>query len=62
MSADLQISHKLDYSAVQHDSQRDLMMLASLHAPPITTNSDRSPIDLVAVLDRWDSHHGCSHT
>ena len=52
MSADLRFSYKLDYSAVQYASQRDLTMLASIVAPQISTDSDRSPIDLVAVLDR----------
>ena len=53
MSTDLQFSHKLDYSAVQYASQRDLTMLASITGSQIGSDRDRAPIDLVAVLDRY---------
>lgn len=60
MSTDLQFSHKLDYSAVQYASQRDLIMLASITGQ---TGGDRqrAPLDLVAVLDRCDCHRRHFH-
>ncbi len=53
MSGGLHLSHKLDFSAVAFASERQSLLLASLVAPPITGRSDRPPIDLVAVLDRF---------
>ena len=55
MSGGLNLSHKLDYSAVAFASERQSLLLASLAAPQITGRSNRPPIDLVAVLDRFSS-------
>ncbi|KAL3138377.1 hypothetical protein ABBQ32_006179 [Trebouxia sp. C0010 RCD-2024] len=58
MSTDLRFSHKLDYSAVQYASQRDLIMLASITGSQIASDRQRAPLDLVAVLDRSGSMAG----
>jgi hypothetical protein len=55
MSGGLHLSHKLDFSAVAFASERQSLLLASLAAPQITGRSNRPPIDLVAVLDRFSS-------
>ena len=52
MSGDLRLSHTLDVSAVPFASERDLQLLASLVAPQMAEQGDRSPVDLIAVLDR----------
>jgi len=55
MSGGLHLSHKLDFSAVAFASERQSLLLASLAAPQITGRSNRPPVDLVAVLDRFSS-------
>ncbi len=55
MSGGLHLSHKLDCSAVAFASERQSLLLASLAAPQIIGRSNRPPIDLVAVLDRFSS-------
>ncbi len=52
MSEDLHLSHKLDYPAVPFAAEENVLLLASLAAPQISGQSDRSSVDLVAVLDR----------
>ena len=52
MSTELRFSHKLDYLAVQYASHRDLVMLASITGGQFSSDRQRAPLDLVAVLDR----------
>ena len=52
MSGGLCLSHELEVPAVPFASEQDLLLLASLAAPQMANQGDRSPVDLIAVLDR----------
>ena len=51
----LRLSHELEHNALAFDAQRQLHLLASITAPEARDDANddqRSPVDLVAVLDR----------
>lgn len=52
---ELQLRHEVEHDVLAFDAQRQLHLLASLTAPEARTDDtgdQRSPVDLVAVLDR----------
>ena len=54
MPGDIELTVKLDYSAVHFASEQELLLLASLVASEMDGQTDRAPVDLVAVLDRCE--------
>ena len=50
------MSHELEHNVLAFDAQRQLHLLASITAPEArddVNDDQRSPVDLVAVLDRY---------
>lgn len=58
----LQLKHELEHHELAYDAQRQLHLLASITAPEAredASDDHRSPVDLVAVLDRYGAQTVC---